>query len=196
MTARDGIEILVDGFFDNPVLAWVFRDESTRRDALGAWFRFWVKAYGEAGHLVVTEAGDGAALWAPPDQPPLSGAETEALIDIVREHNGERTGLVLGSLATVVQPTAPHWYLNAIAARRGERGRGIGASLLEPFLERSDAEGVPIYLESSNPRNLTFYRRYGFEDHGPRVDLPESGPPLQPMWRPTMPRAGAGSGAA
>ena len=61
----------------------------------------------------------------------------------------------------------------------------MGASLLEPFLARSDVEGVPIYLESSNPRNLTFYRRYGFEDYGPRIDLPESGPQLQQMLRPS-----------
>ena len=183
----DGIEILVDGFFDNPVLAWVFQDESTRTEALEAWFRFWVETYGERGLLVVAEEGDGAALWATPDVPPLGADELATLIDVIRKHNGDRTGLVLGGLAAMSPPTARHWYLNAIAARRGERARGVGARLLEPFLARADAERVPIYLESSNPRNLTFYRRYGFEDHGPCIDLPESGPALQPMWRPAGP---------
>jgi GNAT superfamily N-acetyltransferase len=70
-----------------------------------------------------------------------------------------------------------------IAARRGVRSLGIGARLLEPFIERADREAVPIYLESSNPRNLTFYRRYGFENLGYAIDLPGAGPMLQPMWR-------------
>ena len=77
----------------------------------------------------------------------------------------------------------PHWYLNAIAARQGERARGVGAQLLEPYIDRSNRERIGIYLESSNPRNLSFYRRYGFVEFGPRIDLPEAGPPLQPMWR-------------
>ena len=110
--------------------------------------------------------------------------ETGSLVGIVSKYNGERIGLVLESFASLPWPPARHWYLNAIAARRGQRARGVGARLLEPFLARSDAEGVPIYLESSNPRNLTFYHRYGFEDYAPRVDLPESGPPIQPMSRP------------
>ncbi len=182
-TASDGIAILVDGFFDNPVMAWIFQDESTRAEALDAWFRFWVEVYGDDGLLIETEDGDGAALWATPDVSPLGDDQTAALVELVRAHNGDRTGLVFSGLGAVRQPTERHWYLAGIAARRGQRGRGVGARLLEPFLARSDAEGVPIYLESSNPRNLTFYRRYGFEDHGPRVDLPENGPPLQGMWR-------------
>ena len=181
---NDGIEILIDGFFDNPVLAWVFQDESTRARAIETWFRFWVKSYGEQGRLIVADGGDGAALWATPEVPPVGSGDTAGLIEIVREYNGERTGFVLGALAAVKAPTDAHWYLNGIAARRGERSRGVGARLIEPFLERSDADGIPIYLESSNPRNLSFYRRYGFEDYGPRIDLPESGPRLQPMLRP------------
>jgi hypothetical protein len=52
------------------------------------------------------------------------------------------------------------------------------------MLERADAEGLPVYLESSNPRNLTFYRRHGFEAWGEVIRMPEGGPSVQPMWRP------------
>lgn len=182
-TVNEGIEILVDGFFDNPVLAWVFPDESTRAEAIEAWYRFWLDYYGERGQLVVDGSGDGAALWAPPDVPPLDGEAGAGLFEVVRRYAGERAGVVLGAFAELSYPSERHWYLNAIAARRGKRARGIGARLLEPHLARADAEGVRVYLESSNPRNLTFYHRYGFEAHGPRIDLGGDGPPLQPMWR-------------
>ncbi len=186
------VEILVDGFFDNPVLGWMFLDESTRAEAIEAWFRFWIETYGDQGIVVVEEEGDGAALWATPDVPPVGSGDTAGLVELVQRFNGDRTGLVLGTLAALKPLGERHWYLNGIAARRAARSRGVGARLLEPFLARGDAEGIPIYLESSNPRNLSFYRRYGFEDLGACIDLPGAGPVLQPMWRPVGASATAG----
>ena len=58
---------------------------------------------------------------------------------------------------------------------------GLGAAVLAPVLDRCDAEGVHAYLESSNPRNLPFYRRLGFVAAG-EIPLP-GGPSLIPMWR-------------
>ena len=181
-------EILVDGFLDNPVLAWVFPDESTRGEAIRGYVDVFRTAYGERGVLEIDESGDGAALWAEPDTPPLEGERAGALVELIRRFNGERTNLILATLGVIQPPADAHWYLNVIAARRGARSRGIGARLLEPFLERADREGVGIYLESSNPRNLSFYQRYGFRDHGDVVDLPGAGPLLQPMWRPAPDR--------
>ena len=176
------IAILVDGFFDNPVMAWVFEDEGTRAEALEAWYRLWIDAYGANGQLEVDASGDGAALWLAPNAQ-LAPEFGKALFELVGRFNGDRTPTVLGAFAKLAPPPPGHRYLNSIAARRGARARGIGARLLEPALADSDATGVPIYLESSNPRNLSFYLRYGFENHGERLDLPDGGPPLQPMSR-------------
>jgi len=43
------------------------------------------------------------------------------------------------------------------------QGQGIGAALMRHALERVDAERLPAYLESSNSRNISLYRRFGFE---------------------------------
>ena len=59
--------------------------------------------------------------------------------------------------------------------------RGLGAEALAPTLSVCDAEGMPAYLESSNPRNMTLYRRHGFVEIG-EIPLPD-GPSLYPMWR-------------
>ncbi len=37
---------------------------------------------------------------------------------------------------------------------------------MEHCLEIVDASHLPAYLETPNPRNLTFYERYGFEVTG------------------------------
>jgi RimJ/RimL family protein N-acetyltransferase len=48
-------------------------------------------------------------------------------------------------------------------------------------VERIDAEGLPAYLESSNPRNISLYQRFGFEAIG---EIRAGGsPPVVPMLR-------------
>jgi GNAT superfamily N-acetyltransferase len=177
------IDILVDGFMDNPVLGWVFQDAATRADGIRGYVEVFLAAYGERGILDLEAGREGAALWAEPGTPQLEGQHAVALVELLREFNGERTNLVLSTLGVIRPPSEPHWYLNMIAARRGARSKGIGARLLEPFLERADGDGVGIYLESSNPRNLSFYLRYDFENYGEAIVLPGVGPALQPMWR-------------
>jgi ribosomal protein S18 acetylase RimI-like enzyme len=75
----------------------------------------------------------------------------------------------------------PHYYLFAIGTDPAHQGRGMGSSLLAPMLARCDAERKPAYLESSNGRNVPFYRRHGFENIG-TIAL-ERGPSLTRMRR-------------
>jgi ribosomal protein S18 acetylase RimI-like enzyme len=78
-------------------------------------------------------------------------------------------------------PDELHWYLPMIAVDTHQQNRGIGSSLMRHSLERCDAENVPAYLESSNPRNIPLYLRFGFEPIG---EISAGGsPPLVPMLR-------------
>ena len=49
-------------------------------------------------------------------------------------------------------------------------------------LERCDRNRLPAYLESTNPRNIPMYRRFGFEILG-TIQVGSS-PPMVPMLRP------------
>ena len=44
-----------------------------------------------------------------------------------------------------------------------------------------DESGLPAYLESSNPQNISLYERHGFEVVG-RIQIGAS-PPVHPMLR-------------
>jgi ribosomal protein S18 acetylase RimI-like enzyme len=48
-------------------------------------------------------------------------------------------------------------------------------------IEAVDKDGLPAYLESSNPRNMSLYMRYGFETMG-QIKIGNA-PPLHPMLR-------------
>lgn len=183
--AETAVEVLTDGFYDNPLMAWVFPDFDTRLEALSSWFGFWVAVYGDEARIFLTPDESAAALWAVPNARGIDRDTMPGFVDVVQRWNGGRTGLVLEGLGALANhPAEPYWYLNSIATRRGRRAAGLGAQLLEPMLERADAEHAAVYLESSNPRNLTFYVRYGFEPWGECLVMPESDARVQPMLRP------------
>jgi ribosomal protein S18 acetylase RimI-like enzyme len=78
-------------------------------------------------------------------------------------------------------PTEPHWYLPMIGVGPGYQGRGIGSALLPKAIARCDREYLPAYLESTNPRNLSLYERFGFSPIG-RIQT-RSSPSIIPMLR-------------
>jgi GNAT superfamily N-acetyltransferase len=43
------------------------------------------------------------------------------------------------------------------------QGQGVGGALIAPVLAKTDAAGVPCYLETMKTRNVPFYRKHGFE---------------------------------
>jgi GNAT superfamily N-acetyltransferase len=181
-TPQEATEILVEGFFDNPFMAWIFQADDTRRQALREWYDFWIRCCADESVVQITNDAMGATFWAQPGYGGLRDDEGSRLVDLIRRYNGDRTGHVLQHVAPLGEhPTTPHWYLNSIAVRPEGRSKGIGGLLLEPMLERAKSEELPVYLESSNPRNLSFYYRYGFEAQRDAIQLPDGGPSVLPM---------------
>ncbi len=107
----------------------------------------------------------GVALWLPPGVE----CDAEALSQLVQ---GTTTPSVLAEADKIFEqmaafhPREPHWYLPLIGVDPARQGERVGERLMAHALARCDADGKPAYLESSNPRNLSFYRRHGFESLG------------------------------
>jgi ribosomal protein S18 acetylase RimI-like enzyme len=78
-------------------------------------------------------------------------------------------------------PEAPHWHLAFLSVDPTQQGKGIGAALLRYALARIDEQGLHGYLESSNPANISLYRRHGFEVI--REIRVGGSPPVTPMLR-------------
>lgn len=122
----------------------------------------------------------GAALWLSPDVQPDEAALGNVLEQSVSK---ERLPEVIALLEGMGEfhPQEPHWYLPLIGVDPGVQQKGFGSALLTHALARCDREKVPAYLESSNPRNISLYERFGFKAVG-RVQT-ETSPVVTPMLR-------------
>lgn len=67
----------------------------------------------------------------------------------------------LGELRTST-PEEPHWCPSMLGTDPTARGGGVGTRSLREGLARADADGVPVYLETTNPTNIGRDESYGF----------------------------------
>ena len=175
------ISTIVLGFAADPMARWAWPDPS---EYLRIMPRF-VNAFGgrafEHGTAYVTPGARSAALWLPPGIEP-DEAEMGAIMEqSLRPEIVEDIGVVTKGMAEH-HPSEPHWYLPLVAADPNWIGQGLGTLLMKHALRRCDEEGIAAYLESSNPRNISFYQRLGFRITG-RIQSGSS-PVLTPMLRP------------
>ena len=181
-------QTLARAFADDPVMKWMIPDDQVRRRRLPRLFAALTKyQHLDHGGVEIASSADGigaAALWDPPGRWQQTRGDELRTGPIMLWTLG--TAVLRGQAAAELMkkhhPEEPHWYLAVIGSDPTVRGGGFGQALMRSRLDRVDAEHAPAYLESSNPANVPYYERFGFEVTGEMV-LPNGGPSLIPMWR-------------
>jgi GNAT superfamily N-acetyltransferase len=184
---------LARAFLDDPMVTWLLGaphehdggPETWLSEAANGFFIPCLTAGRRRGHTYMVNRGDrqAVALWLPPDTSTFTADERGELIAALSEHCGPEALERIGSLGELVSEhhpdERPHFYLFLLGA--DPRGQGLGNSVMDPVLERCDDDALPAYLESSNPRNLAFYQRHGFQVVW--EDRPDGGPVMRGLWR-------------
>jgi ribosomal protein S18 acetylase RimI-like enzyme len=174
----------VRAYMDDPVAIWICRSSRLRERLLASLYAARLQETLPHEAVWTNAARSSVAVWAPPGREIDIRPSGALLSCFLRPGMAARAPLLAVGFNRMrrLHPRTPsHWYLSLLATDPDERGRGLGAAMLQPVLERCDADGVGIYLESSKQRNLDFYARFGFYTLG-ELQLP-SGPTLWPMWR-------------
>jgi len=182
------VGISAAAFYDDPVMCWAFPDPGIRLAQLHSIFEGFVRDYlPDRGTVHVLDDGC-VTFWRTPDfaygstRPADSGdGGAEAVDEGLFPADVLERLIALDAAMAAAHPHEPHWYLNVIGTVPERQGTGLGGRTMAPVLAVCDRDRLPAYLESSNPRNMTLYRRQGFEQTG-EIPLPE-GPSLYPMWR-------------
>jgi ribosomal protein S18 acetylase RimI-like enzyme len=173
--------VLTLAFAADPPTRWLFpgSDEYLRH------FPTFARALGGAAlprrTALATQDHAGVALWLAPDAAPDEGALARLIEEQVAPQRRANMAAVVEEMVRY-HPQEPHWYLPMIGVEPARQGRGLGAALLRAALQRVDAEGLPAYLESTNPKNVPLYVRHGFEVIG-EIKVGTC-PPIVPMLRP------------
>jgi GNAT superfamily N-acetyltransferase len=174
------IGVMTLAFSADPMARWSMPDPAKYL----AIFSSIAKAFGgnafDTGTAYIANGCAGAALWLPPG----TGSDEESLTRLFDENTDDDIKADMQGIFEQMEkfhPTEPHWYLPMIGVDPAHQGAGIGSALMMEALKAVDRDGIIAYLESSNPRNIPLYQRYGFEVIGEIQS--GSSPVLRPMLR-------------
>jgi GNAT superfamily N-acetyltransferase len=177
---------LSSAFRDDPMINWLFEEPEARAAQRLRWMRFGLDMGLTRGHVYSVGDDEAAAVWSPPSVSLFDELWGPRMGELMNEQLGESAGAKLASLAEILghgKVDEPHFYLFILGSQAESQGKGLGAALMEHVLRICDRQGLAAHLESSNPRNIPFYQRHGFEVVG-ELRLGGDGPLISPMRRP------------
>jgi ribosomal protein S18 acetylase RimI-like enzyme len=157
----NAVAVMTLGFGGDPTARWIWPEPHR----YFTHFPEFVRAYAggafdyDSVHGVASLRG--FAMWLPPgvhsDDPRLE-ASVRASVDPERHAEVFALFEEMGSY----HPSEPHWFLPLIAVDPACQGSGLGSALLAHMLAQCDRDQHVAYLDSSNPKNVPLYERYGF----------------------------------
>jgi GNAT superfamily N-acetyltransferase len=163
-------ETITLAFFADPI--WgpaLARPDGSTTHHPEFWRRF-VEGAMRYSTVFMTDNASAVAVWTPPGGTELSESQEEesrAVIEGALEPAAAAALFELWDRFDAIHPhDEPHAYLGLLATHPDSRGHGIGQTLLAENLRDWDAQGVPAYLESTNPANDHRYARAGFQPIG------------------------------
>ena len=156
------LNCLLTAFFADPTIRYMWPESSQFLNH----FKTFADSY--CGNAVINQTAwtkdnfAGVAAWLGPNKE----QDEDTLIDIiVNTCPGERVDEILGLLDTLssYHPKEACWYLPMIGVDPNFQRHGYGMELMSHMLHEIDRRGLPVYLESSNPENITLYQKCGFD---------------------------------
>jgi GNAT superfamily N-acetyltransferase len=183
--AAEAGAVLGRAFSDDPLMGWLLRGGGREQRLVAMFSTFAATADRTPGaRVLVDDSRTAAAIWLPP------GSWRQGVREFVRTapplvaalRGGTLRGIRLQTVVERHHLREPHWYLEALGVVPELRGRGLAQAVVQPVLDLCDDARLPAYLESSNPRNYSFYERLGFV-RGTPLPVPAGCPTLLPMTR-------------
>jgi GNAT superfamily N-acetyltransferase len=183
--ARSIVTTLTGAFDADPLWRWAFPDPDKRAQQFETWFGLFVKSALPNGWVWISGEGEATSVWTPPGKTELSAeakAKVEPFLSAELGAHAVPVLQVMEQFEAASPDDRSFYYLSFLGTHPEHRGHGIGMKLLESNLARVDAEGMPAYLESSNPANNARYERLGFKPHT-EFATPDGEHSVTTMWR-------------
>lgn len=156
------VSVLALAFSTDPGARWTYPDPCQYL----SYFPEIIRAFGgrafEHGTAYYVDGYLGAALWLPPNVQPREDDMTALMQRTVSESTLHDFRAVIEQ-SSHYRPAEPHWYLPLAGVDPKHQSNGCGEALMKHALTACDRDQKLAFLESTNPRNVPFYQRHGFE---------------------------------
>jgi ribosomal protein S18 acetylase RimI-like enzyme len=177
-------DLLAASHADYPSFKHLFPDRPRRRRVLRPFMS--AAALDAVLHARAMTAYDdggiiGVALWMPPGTFPLSfGRKARMAPALLRGALSARGAFPafarVSAILEKAHPCDSSWYLQAMGVHPHAQRRGVGRRLVTSTLALADESGVPCHLHTSDPANIAYYERFGFEVSQPAIEVFAHGP--------------------
>jgi ribosomal protein S18 acetylase RimI-like enzyme len=192
---HDAAAAIAAGHANYPSFRHLFPDPRRRAHALQSFFEATVRDAIPFGTVLTVRDRrlvQGTAVWLPPGAFPwstprkLRAAASFGRVLIADPRAFPAFARYGANVERHHRGASPHWYLVVLSVRPERQRLGLGSRLVAPVIERADSDGTECRLETSDPVNVAFYERFGFQVVGELAVL-SGGPPLISMRRPARP---------
>jgi GNAT superfamily N-acetyltransferase len=175
--------LIGEAFAQDPVSLWSLGSPASIRSTFVTLCR---NVYSPRG-VCLTAPERGGTMWIGPGvDKSLGGGPMLGLalrLTLTEGRGALKRALALDEAMTARRPKTPHMYLFAVGVLPSARGQGLARALIGQTLAEADRQGLPAYLENTNPRNASLYQGLGFEPVETFHAAPDA-PPITAMWRP------------
>lgn len=168
------VAALAEAFAPDPLMAYLFGDDPRGvRACVTAFFSILLRVRLDLGMPAFVLERDGEVLGAAMGYDASRPAWPPALDEEWRRFEASAPDLAArfaayDAICEAHQPTQAHHYLGVIGVHPALQGQGAGKALLDAFCAhaRADPRSHGVYLDTTSPGSLAFYRRAGFELRG------------------------------
>jgi len=162
--------VMASAFFNYPMMVHYFPDPKKRKKKLPWYLKNVLRCAMRYGEAFVTSDVTGVLFILPPGRTRLTDKEYIKCGFLL-------TPLVLGSRQYKISSECEkfvadtherlmngreHYYLWGLVIDPEEQRKGVGTALMSIITNKADEKNLPVYLETHDKNNVTYYERFGF----------------------------------
>ncbi len=181
---QKSIDVLTRAFWDDPLNAHFFPDETQRQRLVPLFFEYRLKQgrrYGEV--FTTSEEVEGIAIWIPSNTIDSTlwrefrsgGFKLLRIFGLSLINRMTKVG-EFSSTRRAKYAITPYLHLGSFAVDPEMHGQGFASKLIRPMLAHLDESKMHCYLEAQSESNVSLYEHYGFEVLAegvvPNTDIP------------------------
>jgi ribosomal protein S18 acetylase RimI-like enzyme len=112
---------------------------------------------------------EAVALWSPPGNDPHAAPSHDvarmqaALHEAIGGEASNRLHLYDNAVRGSMPESEPYWYLGVLGADPAYHGQGFGFAVMRAGMAHAQLHNGVSYLETTNPNNVAYYQRNGWE---------------------------------